>query len=224
MLRADLHVHTCYSPDCCTPLDKIITRCLETGINCIAIADHHTISGAMKLREMAPFKIIVAQEVSTTVGELMGLFLTDPIPKGLSARETIARIREQGGLVSIPHPFGRSLWPTNSTKLTSEQIMSQIDAVEVFNSRTPLPSSSSKARRLAVEYGKAATAGSDAHTLGEIGKAYVEMPEFSSKADFLDCLLRGKIFGHRSSTLVHLASTWAKTKKRITQDKMLFSK
>ena len=199
--------------DCGTPLDKIVTRCNEMGINCVAIADHNTIAGALKLKEFAPFKVIVAEEILTPIGELMGLFLTEEVPKGLSPEETIARIKSQGGLVGIPHPFGR--WPLyNSKRLTSREIVSQVDIVEVFNSRIPFPHSSTKAQRLALEYAKAASAGSDAHTLGEIGRAYVEMPEFDGLDDFINCLLQGRIFGRRSSPLVHFASTWAKIRKR----------
>jgi len=214
LIKADLHVHTCYSPDCCTPLDKIISRCLEIGINCVAIADHNTIDGALKLKEIAPFKVIVAEEILTPAGELMGLFLTEAVPKGLSPEKTIARVKSQGGLVGIPHPFGRSPFQ-NSNKLTSQEILSQVDIIEVFNSRTPLPSSSAKAQRLAEEHGKAASAGSDAHTLSEIGRAYVEMPEFNGPNDFLNSLSQGEIFGHRSSPLVHFASTGAKIKERL---------
>jgi predicted metal-dependent phosphoesterase TrpH len=214
LLRADLHVHSCYSWDCRTPLEEIISRCLQIGISCVAIADHHTIAGALKLKEIAPFKVIVAEEVLTSAGELMGLFLTEVIPKGLSPQETIARIRAQGGLVSIPHPFGRSPLQ-NAKELLSEDIISQIDVIEVFNSRTPFPSSSTKAWKLAKEHRLAASAGSDAHTPREIGRAYVEMPEFDGSDDFLDCLSKGRIFGQRSSPLIHFASTWAKVRNRL---------
>ena len=243
MLRADLHVHTCYSMDCATPLSKIVARCQEVGINCVAIADHGTITGALKLKELAPFKVIVAQEVLTPLGELMGLFLKEEIPGGLSPEETIARIRSQGGLVGIPHPFGRDtflLWqalrsPHNKQgktvssysgqgrrkNLLSDDILSQVDTIEVFNSRTPFRNSSTRAWELANEYRKVATAGSDAHTVGEIGKAYVEMPEFNGVDDFLNCLVQGKIFGRRSNLLVHFASTWARIKKRTFGDSSL---
>jgi len=213
MLKADLHVHTCYSMDCGTPLDKIVTRCLQIGINCIAIADHHSITGALKLKEIAPFHVIVAEEVMTPIGELMGLFLTQEIPRGLSAQETITRIKSQGGLVNIPHPFGHSL--RENKKLLSQEILSQVDLIEVFNSRIPFPNACPKASKLASEYGLPASAGSDAHTVREIGRAYVEMPEFNGPEDFLDCLTRGKIFGQKSSPLFHFVSLWWKTRKRL---------
>ena len=217
MIKADLHVHTCYSIDCLSPLEQIIERCLELGINCIAVADHNTIAGALKLRGIAPFKIIVAEEVLTPVGEIMGLFLSEEVPKGLSPQETISRIRSQGGLVAIPHPFGRAL-PWNANMLTSTEVLSQVDIIEAFNSRTPFSNSIAKARKLAKEQGKVASAGSDAHTLGEIGRAYVEMPEFDGPDDFLNSLAQGKIFGQRSSYLAHFASTWARIRKHIFGD------
>ena len=213
MLKADLHVHTCYSADCGTPLDKIVARCLQIGINCIAIADHHSIAGALKVKEIAPFNVIVAEEIMTPIGELMGLFLTQEIPRGLSAQETITRIKSQGGLVNIPHPFGHSF--RENKKLLSQEILSQVDLIEVFNSRIPFPNTFPKASKLAAEYRLPASAGSDAHTIREIGRAYVEMPEFNGPEDFLDCLTRGKIFGQRSSSFLHFVSLWWKIRKRL---------
>ena len=217
MIKADLHIHTCYSTDCLTPLEEIVERCLELGINCIAVADHNTIAGALKLREIAPFKVIVAEEILTPVGEIMGLFLSEAVSRGLSPQETISRIRSQGGLVGIPHPFGRSL-PWNANPLTSAEVLSQVDIIEAFNSRTPFSKGNVSSLKLAKEQGKAASAGSDAHTLGEIGRTYVEMPEFDGTDDFLNSLAQGKIFGRKSSYLVHFASTWARIRKRIFGD------
>ncbi len=217
MIKADLHVHTCYSIDCLTPLERIVERCLELGINCIAVADHNTIAGALRLREIAPFKVIVAEEVLTPVGEIMGLFLNKEIARGLPPQETISRIRSQGGLVAIPHPFGRSLsWKSNP--LTSAEILSRVDIIETFNSRTPFSSDIARARKLAKEQRKAASAGSDAHTLGEIGRAYVEMSEFHGPDDFLNSLAKGKIFGQKSSYLAHFSSMWARIRKHVLGD------
>ena len=214
MIRADLHIHTCYSIDCFTSLDEIVERCLKISIGCVAVADHNTIEGALKLREMAPFKVIVAEEVQTPAGEIMGLFLSERVPPGLSPQETISLIRSQGGLVALPHPFGRTLSP-NSSKLTSAELLSQVDIIEVYNSRTPLSRSNAAARRLAVEHGKAAGAGSDAHTAPEIGRTYVEMPEFRGREDFLECLARGTVFGRKSGYAAHFYSTWARIRKTV---------
>jgi predicted metal-dependent phosphoesterase TrpH len=214
LLKADLHIHTEYSMDCSTPLDKVINRCLEIGINCIAVADHGTIEGALKLQDIAPFMVIVAEEILTPHGEIMGMFLTEGIPSGLSVEQTIAHIRAQGGLVGIPHPFDTLRHSALDSRII-ETIIDQIDIIEVFNSRSPLLRSSAKAGLFAEKYGLAKSAGSDAHTAIEIGNAYIEIPEFSGKDDFLQALEKGKISGHRTNPLIHFASVWARLRNQL---------
>lgn len=218
MIRADLHVHTAYSIDSASPLEQIIARCLEVGINCLAIADHGTIAGALELKKMAPFTIIVAEEILTLSGDLMGLFLSEEIPGKLPILEAIARIKAQDGLVGIPHPYDTLRLSAFRDK-AFETIVPQVDIVEVFNSRSLSVRNSSKAWRLAHKYGKLASAGSDAHRPSEIGNAYVEMPEFNGKDEFLTSLSKGKIFGHRSSPLGHLVTTWTRLRKHLSQEK-----
>lgn len=213
LLRADLHIHTRYSMDCDTPLEKIVNRCQENGINCIAIADHGTIEGALKLQTIAPFPVIVAEEILTPHGEIMGMFLKDGIPSGLSVSETISRIRAQGALVCIPHPFDIFRQSALGAK-TVEEIADQIDVIEVFNSRT-LFQSSAKAEIFAQKYGIPRSAGSDAHTPSEIGKACVEMPEFNGRDDFLNALAKGKVCGRKTNPLIHFGSAWIRLKKRF---------
>ena len=216
MLKADLHIHTKYSMDCDTPLEQIITRCLEIGINCIAITDHNTIDGALKMQSIAPFPVIIAEEILTSQGEIMGIFLKQGIPSGLSIDQVVSQIRAQGGLVGIPHPFDvfrRSALKNNIL----EKLAEQIDVIEVFNSRNPLLRSSVKAQIFAQKYGIPGTAGSDAHTSGEIGNAYIEMPEFNGKDDFLNALAKGKISGHRTNLLVHFSSAWARLKSNLNR-------
>ncbi len=210
LLKADLHIHTEYSIDSNMPLDKIINRCLETGINCIAIADHGTVEGALKMQNIAPFPVIIAEEILTTHGEIMGMFLKDGIPSGLSPNETISRIKAQGALVCIPHPFDIVRQSALNAKIV-EEILDQIDVMEVFNSRT-LFQSSAKAQILARKYGIPGSAGSDAHTPNEIGNAYVEMPEFNGRDDFLNALAKAKICGQKTNPLVHFGSVWTRLK------------
>lgn len=214
LLKADLHVHTSYSMDCSTLLPQVINRCLKTGINCIAIADHGTAEGALKAQSLAPFTVIVAEEILTPQGEIMGMFLTETIPSGMTAEQTISRIRSQGGLVCIPHPFD-TFRRSGLDGSILEELVQQVDIIEVFNSRSPLPTASTKAVMFAQKHGIPGSAGSDAHTLNEIGNAYVEMPEFIGKDDFLQALAKGKILGHRTNPLVHFASAWAKFKKQF---------
>ena len=200
--------------DCNTPLEKIISCCLKRGINCIAIADHGTVEGALKLREMAPFPVIVAEEILPPHGEIMGMFLNETIPSGISVEETISRIRAQGGLVNIPHPFETVRGSALNGNIM-EKIVEHIDVMEVLNSRTPFSASSDKALAFARKYGIAQSAGSDAHTVYEIGNAYVEMPEFNGKEEFLKALGQGKIHGHRTSLAIHFLSTWARLKTKF---------
>ncbi|HEX73670.1 MAG TPA: PHP domain-containing protein [Dehalococcoidia bacterium] len=214
LLKADFHVHTEYSMDSNTPLEKVISRCLQTGINCIAVSDHGTIEGAVKMQDIASFPVIVAEEILTPIGDIIGMFLKQTIPSGLSAEQVISRIRAQGGLVYIPHPFDTLFRHALGGNML-EALVEQIDIIEVFNARSPFPWYSAKARAFAQKYGIPGSAGSDAHTPGEIGNAYVEMPEFSGKDDFLNALAQGKIFGHMASPLVHFGSLWARVRKKF---------
>ena len=214
LLKADLHIHTSYSMDCNTSLEQIINRCLKIGINCIAIADHGTAEGALKAQSLAPFTVIVAEEILTPHGEIMGMFLKDTIPSGLSVEQTISRIRAQDGLVCIPHPFD-TFRPSGLDNGLLEELADQIDIVEVFNARSPFTSGSNKALTFARKHNIPVGAGSDAHTPKEIGNAYVEMPEFNGKDDFLQALAKGKILGHKTTPLVHFASAWARLRKQF---------
>ena len=215
MLKADLHIHTEYSMDCATPLDKLIERCLELGVNCVAIADHGTVEGALKLKEIAPFTVIVAEEILTPDGEVMGMFLEETIPSGITVTEAISRIRAQSGLVCIPHPFD-IFRPSALGVNISEKVSDQIDIVEVFNARTLPFQNQNKAMSFAEIHGLGKSAGSDAHTLPEIGNAYVEMPDFIDKGDFLEALAQGKIHGRKTNPLMHFASLKNRIIKRFS--------
>jgi len=195
-----------------TSLEEIINRCLKTEINCIAVSDHGNIEGALKMQCLAPFKVIVAEEILTPDGEIMGMFLKEGIPSGISAQEAISRIRAQDGLVCLPHPFD----PLRGFKADSsrlEKLAGQVDIIEVFNARSPLPGPANKARAFALKHNLPGTAGSDAHSAREIGRTYVEMPEFNNPEEFLHALREGTISRHRTSWLVHFHTTWTKIKK-----------
>ncbi|MBI4186700.1 MAG: PHP domain-containing protein [Chloroflexi bacterium] len=214
LIKADLHVHTEYSMDCGTPLEKVIRSGIDAGINCIAVADHGTTEGALKLQKLAPFTVIVAEEILTPNGEVMGMFLKETIPSNISIDQAISRIREQDGLICIPHPFD-VLRRISLDGDMLEEVARQIDIVETFNSRSPSLKSSVRAGDFARKYGLAQSAGSDAHTAGEIGRAYVEMPEFTGKDDFLQALKQGRVFGRKTGPLAHFNSLWARLKKRL---------
>ena len=214
MIRADLHVHTIYSGDCNTSLEQTVARCLDIGIDCIAVTDHNTIAGAVELKRIAPFAVIVGNEIETSTGEVIGYFLEEEIPKGLPAAETARMIKEQGGLVCIPHPFDR-LRRSTIHRQTLEELLPFIDIIEVLNSRLLLQRHVIMAERFAQAHGLLVSAGSDAHMPGHIGTAYVEMPQFSDKDQFLTALAEGKSRGRRSNPWAHVGSTWAKLGKAL---------
>jgi len=213
LIKADLHIHTEYSIDCTMSLKEIIARCLEVGINCLGVADHNTLAGSLKMKKIAPFIIIPGEEILTSAGEVIGFFLSEEIPSKLSMKETIARIKAQNGLVCIPHPYDRLRFSVFKDQIFDD-IMPQIDIIEGFNARSLSVGGSTKALELARKYGKPTSAGSDAHTLPEIGNAYVEMPDFNGKDEFLASLAQGKISGNKSNPTAHFVSAWNRLKKR----------
>lgn len=218
MLKADLHIHTRFSMDCGTKLEQVISECQKKGINCIAIADHGAIDGALQMQSIAPFPVIVAEEILTARGEIMGMFLKELVPSGLSMEESISRIKAQGGLLCIPHPFDIFRQSALNGNVI-EEIVEHIDVVEVFNARSPLLRSSNKARAFAEKHGLPGSAGSDAHDASEIGTVYVEMPEFKDKNEFLKSLAQGKVGGHKTSLLVHFNSSISRIKHKLAGDR-----
>ncbi len=189
-------------------------RCLKLGINCLAVTEHNNVEGALAVQRVAPFKVIVAEEIKTVEGELTGLFLKETIPPNLTPEETIERVKAQGGLVSLPHPFDRvRREPLRET--ARERILSRLDIIEVFNSRTTFRSDNERARRLAEELGLPMGAGSDAHSPWELGTTYVEMPDFEGPQEFLEALRQGRVVGRRANPLVHAISTLAKLRWRL---------
>ncbi len=214
LLKADLHIHTEYSMDCNMSLDQVIGQCQKKGIDCIAIADHGTIEGALKMQSQAPFRVIVAEEILTHHGEIMGMFLKETIPSGLSVEKTISEIKAQDGLVCIPHPFD-TLRPSALGGKILAEIIEHVDVIEVFNARAIFQRPANHAQQFAQKHGIPGSAGSDAHTPYEVGNAYMEISEFNGKDEFLQSLARGKVVGHRSNPLVHFNSLAQSLKHRF---------
>lgn len=212
-MKVDLHVHTCYSADTLTTLQEVIVASQRRGMSALAITDHNAIDGALELQRIAPFPVIVGEEILTKEGEIIGLFLYEFIPPRLTPAQTVARIKEQGGLVYIPHPCD-TLRPSTLRESAFLSILEQVDAVEVLNARVMQPVHNEQAQCLAQKYQLPGGAGSDAHTAFEIGQAYVEMEPFTDSADFLRSLATGRARGSPSLPHVHLFSTWAKLQKR----------
>ena len=214
MLKADLHVHSYRSIDSSMSYEQLIKACQHKGITCIAVADHGTTLGARELSRIAPLKIIICEEIMTPFGEIMGMFLKEDIPDRIPVMETLHRIKEQDGLVCIPHPFDLARPSAFRNLKEMENIMDSIDIIEVFNSRSLYPAADKKAAALAKRYRKVMSAGTDAHSPSEIGYVNIEMKDFNNSAEFLTSLSTARISGKKSNILVHLLSTRARLGKQ----------
>jgi len=191
LIEVDLHMHTDHSGDCATPVDTLIHTARDRGLGAIAITDHNEVSGALEARKLAEelgdIKVIVAEEVKTAEqGEVIGLFLEEKIPKGLTMAETIAEIRRQGGLVYVPHPFDRFHSVPDYEHLLD--IVEEIDILEVFNPRVALTSFNEEAVRFATKYRIVSGAGSDSHVAQGLGSVRQRIHDFDGPAEFLEAM------------------------------------
>ncbi len=212
-MRVDLHTHTHHSPGSITSPRWFVETCRRKGINCAAVTDHNTIRGALAVRELADFRVIVGEEIETSAGQVLGLFLEEEVRPGLSPQETIGRVTAQGGLIGVPHPYDKLGLALRHDEIV--RFLPQIGFMEVLNARVLFPGNNRKARRLALELGLAASAGSDAHSPWELGRAYVQMAEFQGPEDFLQALRKGEIVGRRSSPLVNRISLYAELRHKL---------
>jgi predicted metal-dependent phosphoesterase TrpH len=191
LIEVDLHMHTDHSGDCATPVDTLIHTARDRGLGAIAITDHNEVSGALEARQLAEelgdIKVIVAEEVKTAEqGEVIGLFLEEKIPKGLTMAETVAEIRRQGGLVYVPHPFDRFHSVPDYEHLLD--IVEEIDILEVFNPRVALTSFNEEAVRFATKYRIVSGAGSDSHVAQGLGSVRQRIHDFDGPAEFLEAM------------------------------------
>ena len=203
-IKVDMHTHSEYSPDSRTPLASQAAAIKAAGLDVVCATDHNTIEGALRLRELADgFRVIVGEEVSSRDGEIIGLFLNKPVPRGLSAEETIARIRDQGGLVSVPHPFSRNR-RFHLRRAVLERVWKDVDCIEVFNAREAFTQDNVRAAAFAREKGLPGAVGSDAHRASEIGRAWVEVEEFGGREDFIAALREGSVIGKLTGNYIHV--------------------
>jgi predicted metal-dependent phosphoesterase TrpH len=191
LIEVDLHMHTDHSPDCATPVEVLLETARDRGLGAIAITDHNEVSGALEARriaaEMGGIKVIVAEEVKTAEqGEVIGLFIEEKIPRGLTMAETIAEIRRQGGLVYVPHPFDRFHSVPDYEHLLD--IVEEIDVLEVFNPRVALTAFNEEAERFARKYRIVPGAGSDSHVAQGLGSVRVRIHDFDGPEEFLEAM------------------------------------
>jgi glycosyltransferase involved in cell wall biosynthesis len=211
-VHVDLHMHTDHSPDCATPVDTLLDTAKRVGLGAIAITDHNEISGALEARERANgIKVIVAEEVKTAdQGEVIGLFIEEKIPRGMTLQETIAEIRRQGGLVYVPHPFDRMHAVPDYEHLLD--VVEDIDAIEVFNPRVAFSAFNAEAARFAAKYRIVAGAGSDSHVAQGLGSVKIRMRDFDGPEEFLESLRAADIVRKKQSLLYVQALKFIQTR------------
>jgi hypothetical protein len=216
LIDVDLHMHTDHSPDCATPVEVLLATARAQGLGSIAVTDHNEISGALEARAQGPeagVKVIVGEEVKTAdQGEVIGLFIEQKIPRGLSLQETVSEIKRQGGLVYVPHPFDRMhSVPDYEHMLT---ILDDVDAIEVFNPRVAIGAFNDEAARFAAKYRIVAGAGSDSHVAQGLGSVRIRMRDFDGPAEFLQSLRDAEIVTRPSSLLYVQALKFLQTRAR----------
>jgi hypothetical protein len=214
LIDVDLHMHTDHSHDCATPVEVLLATAHTQGLGAIAVTDHNEISGALDAREQAReagVKVIVGEEVKTAgQGEVIGLFIEEKIPRGLSLEETVAEIKRQGGLVYVPHPFDRMHSVPDYAHLP--KILDDVDAIEVFNPRVAIGAFNEEAARFAAKYRIIAGAGSDSHVAQGLGSVRIRMRDFDGPEEFLQSLRDADILTRPSSLLYVQALKFLQTR------------
>jgi predicted metal-dependent phosphoesterase TrpH/glycosyltransferase involved in cell wall biosynthesis len=206
LIDIDLHMHTDHSSDCATPVEVLIETARDRGFGAIAITDHNEVSGAFAAAKVAEglgdFKIIIAEEVKTAEqGEVIGLFIKEKIPRGMTMAETIAEIRRQGGLVYVPHPFDRMHSVPDYEHLLD--MVEEIDLIEVFNPRVAITSFNEEAERFARKYNITPAAGSDNHVAQGLGSVRIRLHDFDGPEEFLESMRDAEIT-RRHKNLVYV--------------------
>jgi hypothetical protein len=215
-IDVDLHMHTDHSHDCATPVEVLLATARERGLGAIAVTDHNEISGAVAAREHAReanvgVQVIVGEEVKTAdQGEVIGLFIEELIPRGMTLQETVAEIRRQGGLVYVPHPFDRLHSVPDYEHLLG--VVEEVDAIEVFNPRVAIGAFNDEAARFAAKYRIVAAAGSDSHVAQGLGSVRNRMRDFDGPAEFLQSLRDAEILTRPTSLLYVQALKFLQTR------------
>lgn len=214
LLTVELHCHTYHSSDSLMLPSEILRACDRRGIDRVAITDHNSMTGAFEAAALDPTRVILGEEILTTEGEILGYFMTEEIPEGLHPIEVIERLKEQGAVISISHPFD----PTRGCRWSRTTLLAltpHIDAIEVLNARCWSAKPNIEAAAFGHQVNILGTAGSDAHAPSEVGRAYLQMPTFSDAETFRKGLSNAQVMGRRSIPLVHFFSRYATWRKAL---------
>ena len=214
-LRVEFHCHTIFSKDSLTRPRDLVETCRRKGIDRVVVTDQNTIAGAQAAQAIDPNLVIVGEEIMTTRGEILAAFVREEIPKGLTPQETIRRLKDQGAFISVSHPFDRwrsGGWWENDLL----EILPQVDAIEVYNSRCMLPRFNRDARRFAEKHDLPGTVGSDAHAAFELGQSLMMLEPFQGPEGMRNVIRKGIPKVKWSPPWVHFVSRFALTYKKVT--------
>ena len=209
----DLHCHTSASFDSLASPDAVVRAAASRGLTHLAVTDHDRIDGALRARDAAPAEltVLLGEEIKTADGDLVAVFIEKLVPPGLSAIETIAAVREQGGLVGVPHPFDRLRGYGHKSGADLADIADKVDWIEAYNARVIGSGANEKAAIFAKERGLPGVCGSDSHTVMEVGVAYNAVTgDPSTPAGLLAALASVDMQPHRASYYVRAWTPLAK--------------
>jgi predicted metal-dependent phosphoesterase TrpH len=210
----EFHCHTIYSKDSLTRPADLVNTCRRKGIDRVVVTDHNTIAGARAAQAIDPERVIVGEEIATTRGEILAAFVTEEIPKGLTPQETLRRLKDQGAFISVSHPFDQ--WRSGHwLEEDLLEILSEVDAIEVYNSRCMLARFNQEASRFAEKHRLAGTVGSDAHAAFELGQSLMALEPFEGPEELRSVIRRGIPKVRRSPAWIRLTSRYAVVYKKL---------
>ncbi len=214
MLIVEFHCHTCFSKDSLTRPEELVSACRRKGIDRVIVTDHNSIQGGLAAQALDPELVIVGEEIMTTQGELLASFVQEQVPPYLSPRETLTRLKDQGAFISVSHPFDelrKGGWQENDLL----EILPEVDAIEVFNSRCMLPGFNRKAREFAERHNIAGTVGSDAHAVFELGRSVLLLDHFEGPEEMRQVIRMGMPRVKSSPWWFHLSSRYASLRRKL---------
>ena len=215
MLKVEFHCHTIASSDSLTRPRDLVNTCRRKGIDRVIVTDHNSIAGARSAYELDPELVIVGEEIATTRGEILAAFVSEEIPRGLSPAETIRRLKDQGAFISVSHPFDK--WRSGGWQEEDLlEILPEVDAIEVYNSRCIHPRFNREARAFAEKHNIAGTVGSDAHAAFELGRSLMMLEPFEGPDGMRKVIRSGFPQTRWSPPWIHVTSRYASFYKRFT--------
>jgi predicted metal-dependent phosphoesterase TrpH len=213
-MLVDFHIHSYASKDSATLPAQLVHIARRKGLGRIVITDHNSITGALAARELDPELVIVGEEIFTSRGEILAVFVTQEIPPGLTPQQTILRLRDQGAFISVSHPYDgwrNGAWQESDLL----EILPLVDAIEIFNARCLHTNANQLAQHCASVHNLPGTAGSDAHAAFELGSACLELPAFDN-ADGLRLVIGdARVVGKLSPWWVHFVSRLSTLRKKV---------